>query len=262
MLASAAQPGRYSEILKKTVSAAFVGVIMLTVIIGTIEYAGLTIRFGSVMKKGEKIYQNDFPHFEYTADKGLSIDAKMPVEFEDDAVLYVIDTTDPTDKIFAETYAPKFASYRRAVFIGNREVVMKNSELETRTIDLRQLDSLAPFTKEDIAKKFYYWKYFALIIFPFYLVYYFCAKLIGVLIVSLIALVINSSSKYGFSYASLFTASAFALTMPVLVDTVFSIAGIHIPMFFLIYFAIAAIYLIIGLKKAHESISAETPKAE
>lgn len=258
MFTSVFQIGRYAEILKKPLSAAFIAVLLLTAIFGTMQYAGMMVSLDSVIKKGEAIYHKDFPYFKYTAGEGLSVDAKMPLIIEQDSILYIIDTTDPSDKIFQDKYTDKFNSFQQAFFVGNRTLVIKKNAVESRTYDLNQLNPFAPFDKEDVSKKFYYWKYFAAVLLPFYLIYFFCAKTISVLIISLIAMMINSSSKYRFSYASLFTASAFALVAPVIIDTVLSIANINIPAFFLFYYAIAAIYLILGLKKAHIALSAET----
>jgi hypothetical protein len=257
MLSSAVHIGRYAEILKKPLSAAFIGVLLLTVVLGTIQYAGTAVRLSGIIKKGEVLYQKDFPYFKYSADKGLVVDARMPVIVEHESVLYIIDTTDPADKVFNDKYSAEFEKYKQAFFVGNRKLVAKQNEMETRTYDLNMLNSMPPFDKDDIGKKFYYWKYLAAICFPFYLSYFYCAKLISILIISLIAIVINSSSKYRFSYSALFTASAFALAVPLFVDTILSLAGINIPAFFLIYYAIAAIYLILGLKKAHAALSVE-----
>jgi hypothetical protein len=253
MIASIALPGKYAAIRGLSAGKAFIGILMLTLILGSISYITIIVDGKKITADLARQYTDKVPYFKYTADDGLIVDGKMPVIIEDDRSIIIIDTSDKTDTIIHDKYLPKLREYEKGMIIGNRTVINKQNAVKTETYDLNQMNALGSFDKKDVAKVFKYWWVFMLFGLPFYLVYFFISKTISMLIVSLFALIINAASKYGFAYGKLLVASAFALVLPVIIDIALSAFDVKIPVFFVIYYAIAAIYLVIGLKKAHNA---------
>jgi hypothetical protein len=253
IIASITSPGKYAAIRSMSAGKAFICILMMTLVLGSVSYIIITVEGKKITADLARKYTDEVPYYRYTADDGLVVDGKMPIIIKDDKSIILIDTSDKTDMIIQEKYSPMLREYEKGMIIGNRTIINKQNAMKTETYDLNQMNALGSFDKKDVAKVFKYWWVFMLIGLPFYLVYFFIAKTISMLIVSLFALIINAASKYGFTYSKLLVASAFALVLPVIIDIVLSAVNVNIPVFFVIYYAIAAIYLVIGLKKAHDA---------
>jgi hypothetical protein len=82
-------------------------------------------------------------------------------------------------------------------------------------------------------------------------------QLIFAVILALIGLIISSSLKVDLKYRHVLNFSIYALTLPMLLDLAVDIAGLPIPqlVFFMIYTAIAALYLLFAIKAYGASLN-------
>lgn len=177
----------------------------------------------------------------------VSIDAQEPFIIEEKDFIFII--IDTTGKI--TTIDP---SYKQGILLTKNKLIHKQSEIETRAYDLSKIKSFT-VNKEAMER----WrKAFSRFAFPFLVVilflYYIVAKLIQILFFSLIALIANTATKANLKYENLFNISLFALTPPVLLATIFNLAGLRIP-FFLSLFLYTVIYIVFlmgGIRSCRE----------
>ncbi len=181
----------------------------------------------------------------------VSTDAQEPFTIEEKYFIFIIDTT---GKI--TTVDP---SYKQGILLTKNKLIHRQSEIETREYDLSKIKSFT-VNKEAMER----WKKtFSRFAFPILLVslfpYFIVAKLIHILLFSLIALIINTAIKANLKYENLFNISLFALTPPVLLATIFNLAGLKIPLFGLLYIAVYIVFLIGGIRNCKGQIIETTP---
>ncbi len=81
----------------------------------------------------------------------------------------------------------------------------------------------------------------------FFLAFYFAAKSLQATLLVLAALI---GARAALRFGELFTVAVYALTPAVLVDCALPFLPVHVPMFFLVYFALAVAYAILGAQRA------------
>lgn len=74
-------------------------------------------------------------------------------------------------------------------------------------------------------------------------------KLIQIFGFSLLSLVVNKVKKVGLNYQNLLNVGIFALTLPLILETLIKLSGVSVPYFNSIYFVLYAVFLIIGILK-------------
>jgi hypothetical protein len=75
------------------------------------------------------------------------------------------------------------------------------------------------------------------------LVFVFLSKMIGVLVLSILALIINAIVKGTNKFDTLFRISIYAIAYPTILDYILDIAGVDIPGFKFIYYGVAVMFL-------------------
>ena len=159
--------------------------------------------------------------------------------------IFIIDTT---GKI--TTIDP---SYKQGMLLTKSKLIHRQSEFEAREYNLSKIKSFT-INKEIMGR----WKkIFSRFAFPLLVAilffYYIVVKLVQVLFFSLIALITNSAIKANLKYENLFNISLFALTPPVLLATIFTLAGLKIPLFGLLYIVVYIIFVIGGIRNCKEA---------
>ncbi len=182
----------------------------------------------------------------------VSIDAQEPFTIEEKDFIFIIDTT---GKI--TTIDP---SYKQGILLTKNKLIHRQSEIETREYDLSKIKSFT-LNKEATEK----WKkVLSRFAFPFTVIfffpYYIVAKLIHILLFSLIALIVNTATKANLKYENLFNISLFALTPPVLLATIFNLAGFPFPLFRLLYIVVYLIFLTGGIRSCKGQVIESTTR--
>lgn len=224
----------YKEIafqkITKSIGYFFLFIFLITLVLSMKYSTALIQGMGEVSKElGDRLP-------EIRIENGVvSIDAQEPFTIKEKDFIFIIDTT---RKI--TTIDP---SCKQGIFLTKNKLIYKQSEIETREYDLSKIKSFT-VNKEAMER----WrKIFSRFAFPILLVslfpYFVVVKLIQILFFSLIALVMNTTTKANLKYENLFNISLFALTPPVLLATIFNLAGLRIP-FFLSLFLYAVIYIV------------------
>lgn len=139
-----------------------------------------------------------------------------------------------------------FAANEVGVFLKRREVVVKQASDELRVIPLSRFPDTT--VGPDIVRG---WIATAMRRAPFYLaaffgVWYLFAKTMQALVLVLFALAGAGSLRFG----QLFTVAVYALTPAVILDSALPFIRLHVPVFWLVYGAIAIVYTILGARRA------------
>lgn len=210
----------YKEIafqkVSKSIGYFFLFILLITLVLSMKRSTALIQGMDEVSKElGDKL-----PEIRIE-DGVVSTDAQEPFVIEEKDFIFIIDTT---GKI--TTVDP---SYKQGILLTKNKLIHRQSEIETREYDLSKIKSFT-VNKEAMER----WKKtFSRFAFPILLVslfpYFTIAKLIHILLFSLIALIVNTATKANLKYENLFNISLFALTPPVLLATIFNLAGFKIP---------------------------------
>lgn len=174
----------------------------------------------------------------------VSTDAQEPFVIEEKNFIFIIDTSGKTITIDP--------SCKQGILLTKNKLINKQSEFETREYDLSKIKSFT-LNKEAMER----WrKVFSRFALPILLVslypYYTVVKLIQILLFSLIALIVNTATKTNLKYENLFNISLFALTPPVLLATIFTLAGLKIPLIWLLYIVVYIVFIIGGIRSCRE----------
>ncbi len=242
----------YKEIAFQKVSKS-IGYLFLFIFLITLA---LSMKYSTVLIQGmaevSKELGDRLP--EIRIENGVvSTDVQEPFIIEEKDFIFIIDTT---GKI--TTVDP---SYKQGILLTRNKLIHRQSEIETRAYDLSKIKSFT-VNKEAMerwrkASSRFAFPFLVVILFPYYVV----AKQIQILFFSLIALIANTATKANLKYENLFNISLFALTPPVLLATIFNLAGLRIPLFLsvFLYTVIYIIFLIGGVKSCKGQVIETTP---
>ncbi|MCX7711117.1 MAG: DUF1189 domain-containing protein [Clostridia bacterium] len=228
----------YTVFTKLTVGKAFSYLFLLTVLLGTISLIRPVYEFNNGIASFITTFNDQVPDFALQNGK-LSVSGKMPITIQDGNQPIIIDTTD-------QTPVEVLDQYPQGILVLSDRMIQKRV-FDTRTTEFSSMAGFS-ITKADVAGWIPLLKWFSIAIILFGLIGFFIGKIFSALVVSLIALVINSISKANLSYSNLFKISAYALTLPIVLKVLLGLASANVPFFFLIYYGLAAFYVGMALK--------------
>jgi hypothetical protein len=129
---------------------------------------------------------------------------------------------------------------------------------ETRTFDLSAIQSLTLDRDMVMSWVQAFKKWFALFAYPFAVAGSFAFRAIQVLLYALIGMLFAGILKTTLDYAALVRLSVIAITPVVLLHTLRRLLDVHVPLTWLISFAIAMGYLFIAVKSSSEAEPSRT----
>lgn len=183
----------------------------------------------------------------------LTINKEMPINYSNTDIginqLIIIDTEDLTDISVLNDADEGFILFSDRFYVKSDSTPMIQeilySEIFTSDINSANLiDFISPFITLIVV-----------IMIIFSPIVSFIGKILSLFIVMGVGgLIISSILKVKLSYSKLCTLGSYALTLPILLNTVYNLIDISIPGFFIIYYGIGLLYLFFGIK----SISEET----
>jgi len=231
--------------VSKSIGYFFLFIFLITLILSMKYSTALIQGMGEVSKElGDRL-----PEIRIE-DGAVSTDAQEPFIIEEKDFIFIIDTTGKKTTIDP--------SYKQGMLLTKNKLIHKQSEIETRAYNLSKIKSFT-VNKEAMER----WrKTFSRFALPILLVslfpYFAVVKLIQILLFSLMALVMNTATKANLKYENLFNISLFALTPPVLLATIFNLAGLKIPLFGLLYIVVYIVFLTGGVRSCKGQIIEKT----
>ena len=164
----------------------------------------------------------------------LRAQGKMPVTIESPGSLIIIDTSGKTGENVLD-------GYPNGIYIS-KHIMVQKTLFDKRVIDFSQLQQLK-LTKDMLLSWLPYLRFTAIAVLLFVPVTFVVARFLTALLMSLVGLIFNTSMHMNLNFGELFSLSTYSLTLPILLVSVLKAGAIHIPAFWLIYFAIGSIYL-------------------
>lgn len=166
-------------------------------------------------------------------------------------VIAIIDTTGQTTSLEGTD---------AKVLLTKTDLIYKHSDVETRTFNLKSVDNFSIDLKKIVIWLGMFDNYFAIALFPFMVMGLFMYRALQLLIYGVIGILFAKLCKADITYKTLFRLSVMAVTPAIIVDTIFQAAGITFPMYGLVFFLIAMIYLFVAVKTVSSTDKDTNPK--
>ena len=209
--------------------------VILMAVIGSIIMIKADFKMYYGLDKFTTTLKNDYPDFELK-DGYLFCQGDMPFIIQDKDAIIIFDTTGKTD-------ASVLNGYSSGALITESTLVYKKNNVESRTYNLSEA-KMFNFTRTGRIGIIHNWTIPALIfVFLFGVFFIFLWKMTGVFFLSLIALVLSKILSVDLDFQTLFKISIYAIVVPTIIDSGLDLAGVNIPHFWVVYYAIAIFYL-------------------
>jgi hypothetical protein len=174
----------------------------------------------------------------------VSVDAPMPYYIKEPStglVLFIIDTTGEVDSL---------DNTEARVLLTKNKLIGKKKSAETRMYDLSGVEDFY-LDSAIITKWFSVFKtWFLIAAYPFVVAFVYAYRIVQALLYAAIGLIFASIFKVNLRYAALIRLSVMAVTPAIILNTVVSLTGAHIPYWSLLCFVIAMAYLFFGVKSS------------
>ncbi len=176
----------------------------------------------------------------------VSIDKPEPYFVKDERTGYPLIIFDTTGQIRS------LAGSKAVMLVTEKAVIVKNSEGQTRTIDLTGIDS---FSLD--RRLLYEWideleKSFVFILYPCAVFFFFIFRLIEAAFFAAVAYSLRKSSGMPFSYGTYMRLAAVSLTPAMVIGAVLNISRIVLPFWWLASLPLTAGYLIFAVRSNKE----------
>lgn len=232
----------YNFFISEKLSKAIIYLLLLAFLSSTFLIFKVGFSFKKDFSYFKEILTNEMPSFTLDNDE-LIVDSEMPIIFEKGNTIFIIDTTTEFNPV-------TFNEYTTGIFIGKDALILKENSAEITTMNYSSLQLTKSFTSDDLSLLV---STFGIVIIVFILIFVFIFSFVGklislFLIMPLAALVISSILNKKLSYSNLIKISAYSLTVPILIKTLFKLIGLRVPIFFVLYYGIGFIYLIFAIR--------------
>jgi hypothetical protein len=238
----------YKHIKDNRFGKSFLYLFLLLLII----YSMLTVRnyllVKSMMEQAASGLKESIPEFQLENGK-FSFEGEMPFYISSSTnAIFVIDTTGTLDETSLQ-------GTTTGVLITEDAVHLKNN-MQQQTLNFADMKD-TKFNKSDLIELLPGLSRWVLVFMLVSFVFVVAGQLIFAVILALIGLIISSSLKVDLKYRHVLNFSIYALTLPMLLDLAIDIAGLPIPqiLFFMIYTAVAALYLLFAIKAYGASLN-------
>lgn len=223
----------YQEFQKESIGKAFLYLIKLTIIFGTVSMVNPMLLFDRGIDQAQVFFQEKIPYFVFENGE-LNVSGEQPFIWEDEAkdLILVMDTS---GRVGPEI----LADYREGFYITKDHAVYKPNGIEKREFDFSQLKE-AKFTKDDVAAWIPNLKWFGILLVIFGLIAFLIGKIWSALWIAVLGLLICSGN---YRFAELYKLSVYALTLPIIIKSLNALLWIAVPWFGLIYYGIASFYI-------------------
>lgn len=216
-------------------------------LIFTLVFIGYAIKLtpvitGFVDKLGQEVESN-VPDFRIINGE-LEFKEKMPFIIKgDNNFILIIDTT-------GELNPAALDKYNNGVFVEKTKAVIKDEQQGTNTINFTAFKGME-ISRDALLKILPLMKKFIPIIIVGLYIFGLLSKMITLLVLAVIGLAMRSGADIRFGHT--WNIACHALTLPLLLDLVKSVAVPMLPGFFLVYFGIAIFYMYKGVQAAKEN---------
>lgn len=232
----------YKNFLAQGFGKALLYIFLVTLIFSTVTNVNRINNFLSESEDIQTELKNYAPEFELK-DGLLSVNSTEPIYYRKEGFILIVDTTGKTNKSIADTYAD-------AAYIDSNQFIIKQNYKTIQTIKFSDMPELN-ITKKTIQNILSLSKIFfptiLLILDP--IVSFILNLISGCIILAPISLTISSFMNVKLNYAKACIISFYAMTMPLLLQTLLDISGIVINEFSMLFYLISLVYCGFAIKE-------------
>lgn len=239
----------YRRLATQGFGRSFTFLICLVTLVFLISGSQLALGFREIATQGLDYVRNQVPDFHVTDGK-LVVDAPMPYRFEADDSLIIVDTTGGTSP-------DAISAYPQAVLIDAERIIIKDTS-QTRMIYFTELGADG-FTKADVLTLIDSLDWLLGVFAVGYYIWLVISKLLAVFLLSLGALIINSSLRTNLNYQQLWNVSLYASVVPTLVSVLIGLVGGLNGIGVIAYWGLGLFYVASALRAGTAAVSPAPP---
>lgn len=232
----------YKEFLAQGFGKALLYIFLVTLIFSTVTNVNKISQFLSETSEMQTEFKNSAPEFELKNGL-LAVNSAEPIYYRKDGFVLIVDTTGKTNKSIADTYAD-------IVYIDSNEFILKQNYKTVQIFKFSDVPEIN-ITNKTIQNVLALSKTFVpIILLIFNPIVSFIANLIsGCIILAPISLTICSFMNVKLNYRKTCILSFYAMTMPLLLQTLLDISGIVINEFSMLFYLVSLVYCGLAIKE-------------
>ena len=232
----------YKEFLVQGLGKSILYIFLVTLIFSTLSNIKIIDKFSSELSRMETIFIHNAPNFELK-NGTFSIDSNEPIYYKYDGLQLIIDTSGKTSKSVLDAYSD-------GIYINSNELILRQKYTTLQTLKFSNIPELN-LTKMDIQNDISKSKIiFPVIILLFVPIIAFILNLIsGFLIIGPLSLTISAVMGVKFKYSEVCILSFYAMTLPLLLESLLNISGIAVPEFYIVFYGVSLIYCGLAINK-------------
>ena len=232
----------YKDFLVQGLGKSIFYIFLVTLIFSTITNIKTISIFNSDLSNVQNKLAHDAPKFELK-DGLLSIDSNEPIYYKYDGQIFIFDTTGATNPSALDSYSD-------GIYVNSNSLTFRADYKTLQTIKLADLNRLTVDNQiaQDLLTTMK-------VIFPVILLMFnpilsfFENLLSGFAIIGPLSISIGSLMGVKLKYSKACTLSFYAMTLPLLLQALVEISGIHLPEFVAVFYIVALLYCGLAIKE-------------
>ena len=232
----------YKEFLVQGFGKSILYLFLITLIFSTISTITTITTLTSEISTLENSLRNNAPNFELKNGL-LSVASNDPVYYRHNGEILIVDTSGKTNKSISD-------SYSNSIYIDSNEITIRQNYRTLQTI------KFTDFTELNLNNKTLQVSLSIIkIIFPIILLIFnplisFLLNSISVfLVIAPLSLNISSLMGVKLKYPKACILSFYAMTLPLLLESLVNVSGIDLPGFYIIFYIVALVYCGLAIRK-------------
>lgn len=232
----------YKEFLVQGLGKSILYIFLVTLIFSTVANINTIGKFNSELSNIQETFIHNAPNFELKNGL-LSVDSDEPIYYKYNGEQLIVDTSGKSNKSIID-------SYSNAIYINSDEITIRQNYRTLQTLkfsDFSQLNLVNKTLQDSLAILKITFPIVILILEP---IFAFLLNLISAfLIIAPLSLNISSLMGVKLKYSKACILSFYAMTLPLLLESLLNISGINVSEFYIIFYVVALIYCGLAIKE-------------
>jgi hypothetical protein len=232
----------YKEFLVQGLGKSILYIFLVTLIFSTLANINTIGKFNSELSNIQETFIHNAPNFELKNGL-LSVDSDEPIYYKYDGEQLIVDTSGKTNKSIID-------SYSNAIYINSDEITIRQNYRTLQIFkfsDFSQLNLVNKTLQDYLAILKVTFPIVILILEP---IFAFLLNLISAfLIIAPLSLNISSLMGVKLKYSKACILSFYAMTLPLLLESLLNISGINVSEFYIVFYVVALIYCGLAIKE-------------
>ncbi|MCE5219737.1 MAG: DUF1189 domain-containing protein [Clostridium sp.] len=232
----------YKEFLVQGLGKSILYIFLVTLIFSTITNINTIGKFNSEVSSMQAIFIHSAPNFELKNGL-LSVESDSPIYYKHNGEQLIVDTSGKTSKSILDPYSD-------AIYINSDEITIRQNYSTLQTLKFTDFTEFNLTNKTLQSALSILKTIFPIILLIFEPIFSFLLNLIsGFLILGPLCLNISSIMGVKLKYSKTCTLSFYAMTLPLLLESLLNISEIDLPEFSVIFYIVALIYCGLAIKE-------------